>query len=80
MLENLPKQEMQEKQGQSLDWEDALEEDMAPTPVFLPGKSHGQSSLAGCGPGGCKESDMTEHTEHLLFIKITQSISVNTIQ
>ena len=53
---------------------------MAPTPVFLPGKSHGQSSLAGCGPGGCKESDMTEHTEHLLFIKITQNISVNTIQ
>ena len=64
----------------SLGQEDALEEDMAPTPVFLPGKSHGQSSLAGCGPGGCKESDMTEHTEHLLFIKITQIISVNTIQ
>ena len=28
-----------------------------PTPVFLPGKSHGQRSLAGCSPWGCKESD-----------------------
>ena len=31
-----------------------------PTPVFLPGKSHGQRSLACCSPWGCKESDMTE--------------------
>ena len=37
---------------------------MATTPVFLPGKSHGQRSLAGYGPQGCKESDMTEVTEH----------------
>ena len=33
---------------------------MATTPVFLPGESHGQRSLAGCSPQGCKESDMTE--------------------
>ena len=31
-----------------------------PTPVFLPGKSHGQRSLVGYSPQGCKESDMTE--------------------
>ena len=31
-------------------------------PVFLPGKSHGQRSLGGYSPWGCKESDMTEHT------------------
>ena len=31
-----------------------------PTPVFLPGKSHGQRSLVGCSPWGCEESDMTE--------------------
>ena len=31
-----------------------------PTPVFLPGKSHGQRSLVGCSPWGPKESDMTE--------------------
>ena len=30
-----------------------------PTPVFLPGKSHGQESLMGYSPWGCKESDMT---------------------
>ena len=32
------------------------------TPVFLPGKSHGQRSLAGCVPQGHKESNMTEVT------------------
>ena len=31
-----------------------------PIPVFLPGKFHGQRSLACCSPWGCKESDMTE--------------------
>ena len=33
-----------------------------PTPVFLPGASHGQRSLAGYSPWGRKESDMTEAT------------------
>ena len=32
------------------------------TPVFSPGKSHGQRSLVGYSPLGCKESDMTEVT------------------
>ena len=27
-----------------------------PTPVLLPGKSHGWRSLVGCSPWGCKES------------------------
>jgi len=31
-----------------------------PTPVFLPGESHGQRSLAGYGSEGHKELDMTE--------------------
>ena len=31
-----------------------------PTPVLLPGKSHGQRSLVGCGPWGRWESDTTE--------------------
>ena len=31
-----------------------------PTPVFLPGKSHGWRSLVGCSPWGRSESDMTE--------------------
>ena len=33
-----------------------------PTPVFLPGESHGQRSLAGCSPWGHKELDTTEVT------------------
>ena len=32
----------------------------SPTPVFLPGKSHGQRSLVGYSPRGHKESDTTE--------------------
>ena len=31
-----------------------------PTPVLLPGNSHGQRSLVGCSPWGHKESDTTE--------------------
>ena len=31
-----------------------------PTPVLLPGKSHGQRSLVGCSPWGHEESDTTE--------------------
>ena len=30
--------------------------------VFTSGESHGQSSLAGFGPQGCTESDITEGT------------------
>ena len=33
---------------------------MHPTPVLLPGKSHGRRSLIGCRPWGHEESDMTE--------------------
>ena len=53
-------QEMQKTQVQSLGQEAPLEEEMATTPVFLPGKSHGQRSLAGYSPWGHKESDTTE--------------------
>ena len=35
-----------------------------PTPVLLPGKSHGQRSLAGYSPWGGKESATTEATVH----------------
>ena len=35
-----------------------------PTPVFLPGKSHGQRSLVGYSPWGHKELDMTERLKH----------------
>ena len=32
------------------------------TPVFMPGKSHGQRSLASYGPWGCVELDTKQHT------------------
>ena len=35
-----------------------------PTPVFLPGESHGQRSLAGYSPRGHEELDTTDATYH----------------
>ena len=35
-----------------------------PTPVFLPGESHGQRSLAGYSMGGRTQSDTTKATQH----------------
>ena len=57
-LKHLPA--MQETQVRSLGWEDPLEKEMQPTPVFLPGESHGQRILVGYSPWGRKESDTTE--------------------
>ena len=34
-----------------------------PTPVLLPGKSHGRRSLVGCSPWGHEESDTTERLQ-----------------
>ena len=39
---------------QSLGREDPLEKVMVTNPVFLRGKTHGQRSLAGYSPWGCK--------------------------
>ena len=52
-VKNLP--EMQEMGVRSLGWEDPLEREWQPTPVFLPGESHEQRSLAGYSPWGCKK-------------------------
>ena len=41
-----------------------------PTPVFLPGESHGQRSLAGYSPQGRKESDMTKYACTTTGIKL----------
>ena len=48
-------------------WEDPLDHAWQPTPVFLPGKSHGQRGLAGYSRWGCQESDTTER---LSFSKV----------
>ena len=34
-----------------------------PIPVFLPGKSHGQTCLEGYNPWGCKEPNTTKHAD-----------------
>ena len=43
-----------------------------PTPVLLPGESHGQRSLAGYSPLGCQESDTTEQ----LMLSLRTVVSV----
>ena len=45
---------MQETWVRSLGWEDSLRRKWHPTPVLLPGKSHGWRSLVGCSPGVAK--------------------------
>ena len=47
---------------QSLGWEDALEKEMATSPVFFSGKCHGQKSLEDYSPWSQKESNTTEVT------------------
>ena len=61
-----------------LGWKDPLEEAWQPTPVFLPGESHGQKSQAGYSPQGCTESDMTEMTQRACM-PFTQSMSLISI-
>ena len=41
---------------------------MQPTPVLLPGKFHGQRSLAGCSSWGRKELDTTEQIYFLSIV------------
>ena len=50
---------MQKTQVTSLGQEDPMEKEMATTPVFWPGKSHGQKSLMGCSPSGRETVDTT---------------------
>ena len=43
---------------------------MVPTPVFLPGESHGQRTMVGYSPRGHKESDKPEQLTHTGVIYI----------
>ena len=47
----------------------------AMAPHSLPGKSHGQRSLVGCGPWGYEESDMTEQLPYTIIIYNFQEVS-----
>ena len=64
-LKRLPA--MRETWVQSLGREDPLEKEMEPTPVFLPGESHGRRSLVGYSPWGRKESDTTERFHYFVL-------------
>ena len=48
----------------SLGWEDPWRRKWQPTPVFLPGESHGWRSMVGYSPWGRKELDTTERASH----------------
>ena len=67
MVKNPPA--IQETWVRSQGQEDPLEEGMQPTPVSCLENPHGQKSLPGYSPWGCKESDTTEwlSTHTILF-------------
>ena len=62
VTKNLPA--MQETQVRSLGRKDPPKRECQTTQVFLPGEFHGQSSLTGYSPWGCKELDMTGQVIH----------------
>ena len=51
-----------------------------PTPVLLPGKSHGWRSLVGCGPWGHEESDTTERLHFHFSLLCTGEGNGNPLQ
>ena len=63
-------QELQEMWIRSQGQEDPLERTWQPTPVFLPGESHGQRSLVGYGLEGCKESDSFLQSEFCRLVSV----------
>ena len=63
---NLPA--MQETRVRSLGQEDPQGKGMATHSSILAWRNHGQRSLAGYGPWGCKESDTTEQLPHFLYL------------
>ena len=56
-------QETQETWVQFPGWEDPFRRKWQPTPELLPGKSHGQRSLAGCSPRVAKELENDRATK-----------------
>ena len=47
-----------------------------PTPVFLPGKFHGQRSLAGYSPWGCRVRHNLVTKQHLRSLKLWNSFAM----
>ena len=51
-----------------------------PTPVLLPGKSHGWRSLEGCSPWGPEESDTTARLHFHFSLSCIGEANVNPLQ
>ena len=70
--------------GSFPDWKDPLEGAWQPISVFLPGEFHGQKSLVGYSPWGCKELDMTKwltNTHLLVYLFFVMSVLyINTVR
>ena len=67
---------VRETRIQSLGREDLPEKEICqPTPVFLPGKSHGQRNLVGYSPWGLKESDTAKRLHFLSFLSWYNTIN-----
>ena len=80
MVKNLPA--VQETRVQLPGWEDPWRRKWQPTPVFLPGKSHGQRTLAGYSQWGCKESDKLSHqttSTELVSVQCTACLFSNVL-
>ena len=69
MVKRLPA--VQETWVQSLGGEDPLGKEMATTPVFLPGESHGRRNLVGYSSRGNKESDTTAQLNFHFYLAFT---------
>ena len=61
---------MRETWVRSLGWKDPLEKAWHPTPVLLPGKSHGRRILVGYTSWGLKELDRTERLHFQEFLAV----------
>ena len=58
-----------------ISWREAWQ----PTPVFLPGESHGQKSLAGYSPWGCRVGHNWSNLTHMLLWILTYSLDIGCI-
>ena len=61
-------------------WEILKDREWPPTPVLLPGKSHGQRSLVGCNPWGHEELDTTEQVHFHFSLSCTGEGNGNPLQ
>ena len=83
LVKNLPA--VQETQVQFLGWEDPWRRKWQPTPILLPGESHGQRSLASYSPWGHKsqtqlsERQCNRHMERCLISLIIREMQTKPI-